>query len=209
MRICIFLAVAAVLCTTGQSRADKKGPPTTRKVVTSNGKFVFVMLAPQPLEEELKRYGAEKSKEEVKTIRETYPKSGMYKNDGSNEPLWTVDWHAPVTVLPDGIHLIRHGQPTLEQARNKAPVGEREVTEGDLKQEAISIFAKGKLVREFKVADFVDDRKAMRKTVTMLLWAKERKVYEESLKMEVVTNDGNRVLIDIAEGKIIEKKSEK
>src|SRR5688500_3455468 len=108
MRACIFLlAVVAVLGFEGSARADKKGPPQTRKEVTADGKFVFVMLAPQTLEDELKSHGTEDAKNAVTAIRNVYKKSGLYKNDGSAEPLWTVDWYAPVTVLSDGEHLIR------------------------------------------------------------------------------------------------------
>jgi hypothetical protein len=207
MRMCVFLlAVVALLCFEGQSRADKKGPPHSRKEVTGGGKYVFVMLAPQPVEEEIKSYGNEDAKNAVIAMRNVYKQSGLYKNDGSAEPLWTVDWYGPVTVLSDGEHLVRWGQPGLEQFRDKVDRKTREITENDMKQEAISIFAKGKLVREFKVADFADDRKALKMSVTMLLWRKEHKLDEAKKQLELVTNDGNRVRIDIATGKILEKK---
>ena len=207
MRVSIFLlAVVALLCLDQKSFADKKGPPQTRTTSTADGKFVFVMLATQALEEELKSHGTEDAKNAVVAIRNVYKKSGLYKNDGSAEPLWTVDWYAPVTVLSDGEHLIRWGQPSLEQYRNKVDRKTREITDNDMKQEAISIFAKGKLVREFKVADFADDRKALKMSVTMLLWRKEHKLDEAKKQLELVTHDGNRVLIDLAAGKILEKK---
>jgi hypothetical protein len=207
MRVCIFLAVVALLCFDATARADKKGPPTTHKVATADGKFVFVMIAPQPLEEELKHYGTDDAKNAVVAIRNVYKKSGLYKNDGSADPLWTIDWYSDATVLlPDGETLIRYGQPTLEQFRDKVDRKMREITANDLKQEALSVFAKGKLVREFKIADFVDDRKALKATVTMVLWAKTRKLNEEKKQLEIVTHDGNRVVIDLAAGKILEKK---
>src|SRR5262245_52042389 len=112
MRMCVFvLAVAAVLGFEGQSRADKKGPPQSHKEVTAGGKYVFVMLAPQPVEDEIKSYGTEDAKNTVIAMRNVYKKSGLYKNDGSAEPLWTVDWYGAATVLSDGVHLIRWGQP--------------------------------------------------------------------------------------------------
>jgi hypothetical protein len=207
MRACVFfLAVVAILCFDRKSFADKKGPPHSHQTATADGKFVFVMLAPQTVEEEIKAYGTEEAKNAVVAIRNVYKKSGLYKNDGSAEPLWTVDWYAPVTVLSDGEHLIRWGQPGLEQYRNKVDRKTREITDNDLKQEALSIFAKGKLVREFKIADFADDRKALRMSVTMLLWRKEHKLDEDKKQLELVTHDGNRVRIDLAAGKILEKK---
>jgi hypothetical protein len=206
MRACIFLlAAVAVLCSGGESFADKKGPSRSSQKEVANGKYVFVMLAPTTLEEELRGHTTEEGKNQTIAIRNVYKKSGLYKA-GSAEPLWTVDWHAPVTVLSDGVHLIRWGQPGLEQARAKVDRKTREITEDDLKQEAISIFAKGKLVREFKISDLADDRNKLRASVTMLLWRKSHKLDEDKKQLEVVTHDGNTVLIDIPTGKIIEKK---
>ena len=66
MRVCVFVLTAvALLGFGGQSRADKKGPPTSRKQVTTGGKYVFVMLAPRPVEEEIKNLGAEDAKNAV------------------------------------------------------------------------------------------------------------------------------------------------
>lgn len=47
---------------------------------------------------------------EIPQIRKTYPKSGLYKNDGSTLPVWTVEWFAQeVEPLSDGIHIVRCG----------------------------------------------------------------------------------------------------
>jgi len=207
MRTCVFLAaVVAVVCCEGRSFADKKGPPRSRKEVVAGGKYVFVMLAPRTLEEEVRNITTEDGKAQAKAIRDIYHKSGLYKNDGSNEPLWTVDWYGPATPLSDGVHLVRWGQPGLEQFRDKVDRKTREITENDLKQEALSIFAKGKLVREFAVGDFADDRKALKMSVTMLLWRKEHKLDEAKKQLTVVTHDGNLAVIDLATGNILEKK---
>ena len=63
----------------------------------------------------------EQSRKEVNAIRERYSKSGMYRNDGTREPLWTVDWWAVVTVPGDGVHVIRQGPwSSLEQQSGDA-----------------------------------------------------------------------------------------
>jgi hypothetical protein len=205
MRVSLFLTVVAVLCFAGGSRADKIGSPQSYKVVSADGKFVFVMLTLQPAEEELKV--AEGNKSEIKTIRDTYKKSGLYKNDGSTEPLWTVDWYSrEAAVASDGVHVVRFAGPHTYEERLNPDRTKRVLTENDLKKEALSIFAKGKLVREFSIADLVDDMKSLRKTVTFFRWMKQSKIDDDKGQLEVVTLEGNRIRIDLATAKIVEKK---
>src|SRR6188508_1354212 len=94
MRASLPLVLAAVLCLTASARADKIGPPMSYKRVSADKKFVFVMLAP----------GAE--------AFDGYKRSGMYKNDGSTEPLWTVDWYRrSAAITANGAFVIRYGGP--------------------------------------------------------------------------------------------------
>jgi hypothetical protein len=207
MRVVIFvLSVLLLLCFAGDSRADKKGPPSSRKQATRDGKYLFVMLAPGSAEDEINRQGDEENRKALKSLRDTYTKSGLYKNDTSNDPLWTVDWHAPFLLSNDGIHVVRYGQATLEQWRNKTPRQTRAITDNDMKQEAISIFARGKLLREYSIGEFVDDRKVLPMTVTFFQWSKQVKFIEDERQLEVITLDGNRIRIELATGKILEKK---
>jgi len=69
--------------------------------VTENKEYLFVMLWAGP--------STNKSRLEKKL----HKRSGLYRNDGSSTPLWTVDWYARkyesqgVIPLSDGIHLVR------------------------------------------------------------------------------------------------------
>ena len=59
------------------------------KYVTKGEQYIFVMLAPpqdakNPVEEGREDPG----------IRKIYHESGLYRNDGSTTPLWTVDWYS-------------------------------------------------------------------------------------------------------------------
>src|SRR4051794_40464122 len=73
--------------------ADSPAPPTSYKKLTPDQKYVFVMLSPFAPDREAGRL-IEPYASDVRTIRETYPNSGLYPNDGSTTPLWTVDWYA-------------------------------------------------------------------------------------------------------------------
>ncbi len=196
MRASLFLAIVFLLGSAGESCADKIGPPESYKQTSANEKFLFVMHT-------LK----EAADAEPKGLRVTYRKSGLYKNDTSNDPLWTVDWYArSVLVASDGVHLVRFAGPHAYEQRLNEDRTKRVLTDADLKKEALSVFAEGKLVKGFTIGDFVDDVKALRKTVTFFAWSKQVKLIDEKGQLEVVTLDGNRVLVDLATGKVLEKK---
>ena len=161
------------------------------------------MISPEPVDVELKWYN-ENHQKVVKAIRDVYSKTGLYRNDGSKEPLWTVDWYAyHVKVASDGIHLVRFGRtPVLE---GRFGDKNRTITKRDLKQEAISIFAKGKMVRTYSIGKLVDDPKKLQMTVSHFLWLDDAQVADDKNQLEIVTLDRNRIIIDLASGNIVEK----
>jgi len=76
--------------------------PYSYKKTDSSGKFLFVMLAPGHPGHYLPASGL--------FVVERYPSSGLYRNDGTITPLWTVDWWTAkdsVFVSSDGEHLAR------------------------------------------------------------------------------------------------------
>src|SRR6266849_3157524 len=75
------------------ARADKPAEPWSYRVVCPNGKFVFVMIATAFANERPEDWGEDRAKE-IREIRARYTQSGLYRNDGSNDPLWTVDWYS-------------------------------------------------------------------------------------------------------------------
>lgn len=100
-------------------------PPTEQpfKKVTQDGQYVFVMLGSQY------------------KCRYEYPLSGLYKNDGSANPIWTINWYAYdpfVKISSDGIHLIYH-----------------HCGVGYFDDIAVSFHSNGKLIRSYAVTDFV------------------------------------------------------
>jgi hypothetical protein len=152
------------------------------------------MLAPEPMNEELKRYN-ETHQKVVKDIRERYSKSGMYRNDGSKQPLWTVDWWAGVTVPGDGIHVIRHGPWSQRHASTKQ----------DLEQTAFSIYANGKLTRSFQIGELVDNPKLMRISVSHFQWLRKSKILDDKHQYEIDTYDGNHIIFNLESGAILTK----
>jgi hypothetical protein len=62
---------------------------------TADRKYIFVMLKPNC---------------EYCWGCDRYKQSGMYLNDGSTKPLWTVDWQGRIFLPNDGHHVIRLGK---------------------------------------------------------------------------------------------------
>ena len=101
--------------------AYKPARPMSHTITSPDGQHVFVMLSHEPLDEELTHFN-EQVRPKIRAIRETWSKSGMYRNDGSRDPLWTVEWYAyQVDVPSGGEYVVRYnsggwswkGQPAL------------------------------------------------------------------------------------------------
>lgn len=88
-RMLLTLIALAGLVSCPPALADTPMPPRPFKELSPDEEYVFVMLVPE-------RHGSaawfdRRRAEEYRHIQETYPQSGLYRNDGSTEPLWTVD----------------------------------------------------------------------------------------------------------------------
>ena len=111
---------------------------------TADKKYIFVML----------RSGGRQ--DALLPLSGKYPQSGLYLNDGSRIPLWTVDWLGFVILPPDGIHLVRRGP----WARH----------EDGYNVEALSFFANGKLLKRYSVRDLVDFPWLLPRSVSHYAW---------------------------------------
>jgi hypothetical protein len=94
--------------------------PVTWRSVSEDGKLVFVMISPLPIDQDIRDPFDE---EEIRWIRATYPKSGLYLSVNSTQPLW--EYHGPwlnpsVIIAPDGEHLIFPGGWTWDEYSHNA-----------------------------------------------------------------------------------------
>lgn len=195
MRVISCMAIFVLLFCGEAAQADKPGPPDSYKELSADMKFVFVMLAPDPKQES--------DPKTAQAIRRLYAKSGLYRNDGSNVPLWTVDWYRDhVHVAADGIHLVRQGDwPSRGKPGKRGPW----VSEEDLKQEGVSFFANGKLLRQYSIGELVDEPKLLKISVSHFRWLQEAKMIDARNQFEITTLDGNRILFDLANAKVLKK----
>ena len=175
----IVLLVASVV------GADSPAPQSSYKQVSPDGRFVFVMISPWPVETAVKRW-VETKAQEIREIRKKYKRSGLYRNDGSTEPLWSVDWYAlGVDVASDGVHLIRHGP----WARS-------------MDDEAISFFANGELLHTYTIRDLVDNSMFLDRTVSHFSWQQEGRFDDGRLEYSLTTKDRNRFVFDVRTGEV-------
>lgn len=166
--------------------ADSPASPSTYKVISSNEKYVFVMIAPLTLEQEVKHWIESKQKETFE-IRSMYPKSGMYINDGSKEPLWTVDWFSDdVEIANDGLYLVRPGP----WARV-------------LEDDAITFYKNGQLIKNYKINQLISKKRKLEYTVSHFFWEKQSLFDREKMKYYIETLDGKHFIFDIKTGEIL------
>src|SRR5262245_39743586 len=138
--VVLVLAAIALSLHASPAAADSPARPFTHETISGNQQFVFVMVPSVPLDEELRTWN-ETFGAKIRQIRSWRSFSGMYRNDGTSEPLWTVDWYAfGVEIFSDGVHLIRHG-PWARKGTD----------------EAITFFARSRPIRKYRVSDLVKD----------------------------------------------------
>lgn len=185
VQTCVTLAALACL-----ARADSPVHPFSYAETSPDGKYLFVMLAPVSLEDD----GAFARPEEMpkaKQVRAKYGASGMYLNDGSTTPLWTVDWYAPrVYVLSDGTHVVRMGQAV-----------------DDIDDEVFTFFAKDKVLRTYKLGDLVSTTSSIPGSSAFFYWEKGISLDDSSKRFTVTTYADDKLVFDVTTGeKVLSRK---
>ena len=189
---CTWILSFVSLAFSSSAFADTPTKPSSYQQVVPNEKYVFVMIAPVTVEEDV-RFWKEEMVAGIREIRSRYTRSGLYRNDGSVEPIWTVDWYSSrVQPMFDGIHLIRPG-PWAWLNENKSP---------DLDCEAVSFFANGKLLKTYRVSELVDNPGSFERSVSHYWWMQEGSQSGE-LEYTITTLDGNRFTFDLRTGDTI------
>lgn len=121
-----------------------------------------------------------------------YPFSGLYLNDGSVTPLWTVKWYAFNTIPHiEGKYLVRMGP-----------------WASNVNQLAVAFYENGKLIKEYMIKDLVGNSDKLARTVSHFFWRKDVNMNQESKKLRIKTLTDETYIFDIQTGDIIDKESE-
>ncbi len=173
--------------------ADQELAPISYTKTSPNKQFLFVMIFP----EGATRYGymSAEQKTSEQQIKSRYRQSGLYRNDDSTTPLWTVGWYARnVLISSDGVYLITRGPWAT--------------TSND---EALTFFANGKLLRSYQIKDLVGfiDSFFLPRTVSHFRWEKSRSLDDEKHTLTLFTLNEDAYVFDITTGEIVSSNNKK
>ena len=175
--------------------------PRSWKAVSPNSRFVFVSIASVSLNEELAAIRSEKLRHNTNTtitlddlianarqIRSMYSVSGMYRNDGSTTPLWTIKrWVSVAYVACDGKHIVVPGSWTREP-------------QGDYVAQFI---ANGKTVRDATILDIFCQFVVHRIVDGRVPECINTSFDPVALRYTVVTDFGDTTVFDARTGSVI------
>lgn len=180
----IFLVTSLTLAFSIGVFADSIAPPCSYKVAANKGTAIFVMLS----EQDYACAGrAGDRAEESKALREKYRSSGLYPDDKSTTPLWTVDWFSyEVLLSPDGRYVVRMGP-----------------WASNLSDEAFTFFADGKEVKKYIISDLIKNSDALQRTVSHFTWLRNKYINDTNDSFEAETLDGGRFTFDLKTGEIL------
>lgn len=182
--LCILVLVFSITV-----KADSIAAPTSYKKEIGNGKYVFVMLT------------TDSDKLLSKTNKE-YSKSGLYENDGSVTPLWTVDWYqyeGLVFITDDGQDIVSLGPWATLSSDHKI----------DLNQSAVTFYSKGSLVKEYLISDLIKNSSYLTKSVSHFEWRDNVEFDSNAATFTILTKDQNKYVFDVRSGDIIKKSMKK
>jgi hypothetical protein len=143
------LALLAFLASSPRARAYTEPPLESYIRLSPDRAFVFVMLHPP--------HGRVPD-----PINEKYPRSGLYRNDGSTTPLWTFDDGYVREAYPasDGVHVVvqyrRVISPNVRDCGNSPP-------EPPANPEVLGFYAGGKKIRDVHLGEVLDHVRFCRK----------------------------------------------
>ena len=196
-RLFLLWVLTVVTSFPAQARADEELLPRDYKQISQNGKYVFVMLAP----EKRGLFGLLKFYEENKELRRQYAVSGLYHNKGSSAPLWTVGWYADkVYVSDDGKHLIRIGPwPRVWEDKDLEQGGPA------LQQPAVGFYSEGKLLKGYAIGDLIVNPKQLPQIVSHFQWI-DRIFFDDAAgKLTITTHDQQELFFDVHTGELARK----
>ncbi len=183
----LLLLLMSCAMTCSLASADSELGPTEYTKSSKDKKYVFVMLAPA----KWRQFGK---------LHYKYPKSGLYLNNGSRTPLWTVDWYEfDVEISSDGQYLVRWG--TWPRFGDK------------YETLALAFYNNGKLIRQYRVKDLVANPKYLPFSISHYQWLRDKSFNDKNKRLTVVTykgwgspgseyKAGKKYIFDIKSGKV-------
>jgi hypothetical protein len=180
------------------------GGPRTYSTPSPNGQFVWVMIAPRPTNPDKHLIPEKEPHEQALFEKYAATGSGMYRNDGSTNAIFTVDWYS-YRVFPadDGRHIVRyHGDFALTE---RFPAGVR-LSDDEVARQAdapaVSLSDGPTLLRTYRVRDVVRNVPSLPHSLHHLLWSAGGIMTTDGQQFCLMTQDSRQVFFDLATGDI-------
>ncbi len=117
-----------------------------------------------------------------------YPVSGLYKNDGSVEPLWQVEWVGSlVRITQDGRYLAQIGSSAYS-----------------LDEMAVTFFDRGKSIKTLRVTDFIKPSEEPKAGMAGYAWNLEIAFDDKRGLLRITTLKGEVLYYSMATGQVVE-----
>lgn len=159
--------------------ADSPVPAVDQTEITEDGEYIFVMLVPN----------CSTTSCQDKTIRSKYRQSGLYKNDGSITPLWTVDWYGYVELSSDCKHLVRWGSWP---------------TRGNYAEVALAFYENGHEIANYRVDQLVSMPLLLPQSVSHYQWLRSSSFDGKRNRLSLDTNTFDHYVFDVTTGRVID-----
>ncbi len=159
---------------------------------STDERYVLVLISPRfSVEEEAKYAFDELNRKEILDLRSRYHESGLYRNDGHAQPLWTLEkpgyLHPPVLVANDGKHLV-----------NFHDVGSR------VSDPVLDFFEEGRLTRSYARRRLIDFPFLLPWRVGPTRpWRASYALDDARGRLTVWTKLGDRFVFDVATGQML------
>jgi hypothetical protein len=190
LAVVYFLAVFAP-----HANADTEVQPYSYRKISDGGKFVFVMIVQNPFEMD-----PQFPREEIRAIRNRYKQSGLYLNDDSETPIWTVDWYeypSGLEIASGGVHLVRwDSSPYFNRNAPASP---------QYDQKVLSFYANGKLLRSYSVNAIINRPAALAHSVSHFQWLDRQEFDDAKMRYNLWTKEGNWFEFDVKTGEIVDR----
>lgn len=180
------------------------GGPVTYSTPTPDGKHLFVMIAPRPTNPHPAHLPEKTEHEQALYAKYASSGSGLYRNDGSTQPLWSVDWYS-YRVFPanDAVHLVRvHGDfPLTDKFPASKRLGEDAVAE-QASAPALSFYANGDLLKTYSVVDLVRNIEGLPHSLYHVMWFSDGVITREGDRFGLTTQEPRQIYFNLADGSI-------